>query len=231
MSDYEQETMAWNPEQTFENSDSKIHFQCRKNVKLVDDALKERLKSVSLVITTLLTSLHDTTTDDLNKGFKIATGRLDKITKSTERILAKVEEVLDTLADSPQVIALITMSMLVLVATVINSLIGIKILKEAKAYKADNLHNTKEILEKFIEKWTDAEKMIKGQPPVEENKKEILKEFVENWSKAENLIRGQPRQETMPISREVAVPNPLLQVTVRGQGHSRDNWQERDFYS
>ena len=73
--------------------------------------------------------------------------------------------------------------------------------------------------------------MIKGQPPVEENKKEILKEFVENWSKAENLIRGQPRQETMPSSREVAVPNPLLQLTVRGQGHSRDNWQERDIYS
>ena len=118
-------------------------------MKLVDDALKERLKSVSLVITTLLTSLHDTTTDDLNKGFKIATGRLDKITKSTERILGKVEEVLDTLADSPQVIALITMSMLILVATVINSLIGIKILKEAKACKADNQQNTKEILEKI----------------------------------------------------------------------------------
>ena len=85
--------MAWNPEQTFENSDNKIHFQCRKNVKLIDDALKERLKSVSLVITTLLTSLHDTTKEDLNKGFNFATGRLDNIAKSTERILEKVEKV------------------------------------------------------------------------------------------------------------------------------------------
>ena len=154
--------MVWNPEQTFENSDSKIHFQCRKNVKLVDDALKERLKSVSLVITTLLTSLHDTTTDYLNKGFKIATGRLDKIAKSTERILGKVEEVLETLADSPQVIALITMSTLVLVATIINLLIGIQNLKKAKALKVDNQQNTKKILEKFTEKWTEAEKMIRG---------------------------------------------------------------------
>ena len=82
-------------------------------MKLIDDALKERLKSVSLVITTLLTSLHDITTEDLNKGFKFATGRLDNIAKSTERILEKVEKVLETLADSPQVIALITMSILV----------------------------------------------------------------------------------------------------------------------
>ena len=168
------------------------------------------MKSVGLVITTLLTSLHDNTTEYLNKGFKFATGRLDNIAKSTKRIPGKVEEVLKTLADSPQVIALITMSILVLVATVINSLIGIKILKKANAYKADNQQNTKEILEKFIENWTNAEKMIRGQPPVEGYKKEILKEFVENWNKAENLIRGQPRQETMPISKEIAVPNPLL---------------------
>ena len=62
-------------------------------------------------------------------------------------------------------------------------------------------------------------------------KKEILKKFVENWNKAENLIRGQSRQEIMPISREFQVPNQSLQITVRGQGHSRDNWQERDIYS
>ena len=194
-------SMAWNPEQTFENSDSKIHFQCRKNVKLVDDALKERLKSVSLVITTLLTSLHDTTTEDLNKGFKFATGRLDNIAKSTERILEKVEEVLETLADSPQVIALITMSILVLVATVINLLIGIQNLKKAKAFKVDNQQNTMKILEKFPEKWTDAEKMIRGQPPVEEI--------------------------PSPIEAPVQVPNPKFTITLQGSGYNRENLQER----
>ena len=69
--------------------------------KLVDDALKERLKSVSLVVTTLLTSLHDTTTENLNKGFKVATDNLDKLANTTERIMGKVEQVLDILADSP----------------------------------------------------------------------------------------------------------------------------------
>ena len=139
----------------FGNSENNIHFQCRKNIKPIDDALKERLKSVSLVVPTLLTSLHDTTTENLSKGFKVATDNLDRLTKTTERILEKVEQVLETLADSPQVIALITMSILVLVATVINLLIGIQNIKMAKALKFENQQNTEEILEKFTEKWTE----------------------------------------------------------------------------
>ena len=105
--------------------------------------------------------------------------------------MEKVEQKLEILDDSPQVIVVMAAAIIMLTASVINLLIGIQNMKMAKALKDDN----------------------------KENKKEILKEFVENWSKAENLIRGQPRQETMPISREVAVPSPLLQVTVRGQGH------------
>ena len=62
------QTMHWNPEQNFEDDKNQVHLQCRKNVKLIDDVLKERLQSVSLVITTLLTSLHDTTTENLNRG-------------------------------------------------------------------------------------------------------------------------------------------------------------------
>ena len=159
------------------------------------------MKSASLVITTLLTSLHDTTTEDLNKGFKFATGRSDSIAKSTERILEKVEQVLQTLADSPQVIALITVSILVLVATVINLLIGIQNIKMAKALKVDNQQNTKKILEKFTEKWTEAEKLIRGQPPVEEI--------------------------PSPIEAPVQVPNPKLTITVQGSGYNREDLQER----
>ena len=52
-------------------------------------------------------------TENLSKGFKVATGNLDKIANTTERILKKVEQVLEILADSPQVIALITVSIIV----------------------------------------------------------------------------------------------------------------------
>ena len=76
-------SLRWNPEQYFDDDKNNIHLQYRKNVKLVDDVLKERLKSVNLVITTLLTSLHDTTTDNMNKGIKIAVENLE-ITNSTK---------------------------------------------------------------------------------------------------------------------------------------------------
>lgn len=75
----------------------------------MDDALKERLKSVSLVVTTLLKSLHDTTTKNLNKGFKVATDSLGKVANTMERIMERVEQILNILADSPQVIVMITM--------------------------------------------------------------------------------------------------------------------------
>ena len=108
---------------------------------MVDDALKERLKSVSLVVTTLLTSLHDTTTENLNKGFKVATDNLDKLANTTERIMERVEQILEILADSPQVITLITVLIIVLMAIVINLLIGMQNMKLAKTLKFDSKKN------------------------------------------------------------------------------------------
>ena len=91
-------SVMWNPEQNFGDNKKNVHLQCRNNVKVVDDALKERLKSVGLVVTTLLTSLHDTTTENLNKGFKVVTDNLDKLANTTERIIERVEQILEILA-------------------------------------------------------------------------------------------------------------------------------------
>ena len=113
-------SMAWNPEQNFENGVNNIHLQCRKNIRPIDDALKERLKSVSLVITTLLTSLHDTTTENLNKGFRVTKDNLDKIAKATERVSEKVEQILEILDNSPQVIVVMAVAIVMLTASVIN---------------------------------------------------------------------------------------------------------------
>ena len=118
----------------------------------MDDALKERLKSVSLVVTTLLTSLHDTTTENLNKGFKVATDSLGKLANTTERIMERVEQILEILADSPQVIVLITMSLIVSIASVINLLIGMQNVKLAKTLKIENKQNTEQILQCFAER-------------------------------------------------------------------------------
>ena len=87
------------------------------------------------------------------------------------------------------------MAILVLVATVIQNL------KKAKELKVDNQQNTKKILEKFTEKWTNAEKMIRGQPPVEEI--------------------------PSPMEAPVQVPNPKLTITLQGSGYNREDLQER----
>ena len=46
-----QNSLRWNPEQNFEDDHNNIHIQCIKNVKLIDEAVKKCLRSVSLVIT------------------------------------------------------------------------------------------------------------------------------------------------------------------------------------
>ena len=118
--------------------------------------------------------------------------------------MGKVEQILEVLADSPHVIALIIVSIIVSVATVINLLIGMQNMKLAKALKFENKQNAEEILQKFTEKWT----------------------------KAEKLIRGQPQEEEVPIPDKapVQVPSPMLTVTVQGPGYARENWQERGIY-
>ena len=65
-----------------------------------------------------------------------------------------------------------------------------------------------------------------------QNTKEILQKFTEKWNKAEKLIRGQPQEEEVPIPNEapVQVPSPMLTVTVQGPGYARENRQERGIY-
>ena len=121
-------TLQWNPEQNFGDDKNDIHVQCRKNVKLVDEVLKERLKSVSLIITTLLTSLHDTTTEGMNQGFKIAIESFEKITDSTNKILEKVDQILGLLLSSPQGIITIAIASIISVPSVVGLILATHII-------------------------------------------------------------------------------------------------------
>ena len=124
--------MHWNPEQNFEDDKDQIHLQCRKNVKLIDNVLKERLQSVSLVITTLLTSLHDTTTENLNKGFKVAIESLETVADSSERILRKIDAILDILSDDTQSILLVVATSMLLIELISGILLNLRINKLVK---------------------------------------------------------------------------------------------------
>ena len=91
--------------------------------------------------------------ENLNKGFKVAVDSLEKITNSTERILEKVDQILKTLANSPQVIVLITVSGMVSIASILGVLIGMYIIKLIKTIKTESKENTELIMKLYSERW------------------------------------------------------------------------------
>ena len=109
--------------------------------------------------------------------------------------MKRVEQILEILADSPQVIVLITMSVIVSIASVINLLIGMQNMKLTKTLKIENKQNTKQIMQQFTERWDQAEK----------------------------LIKGQPHENEVPIPKETPAPSGVLTFTVESTGFSRDN--------
>ena len=127
----------------------------------MDDVLKKRLQSVSLMVTMLLTSLHDTTTENLNKGFKVATDSLEKITNSTEKILRKIDIMLEKLSDSPQFIILIVVASIILIGLIFGIVLELRITKLIKEMRNEIRDNTKIIKDLFSERWDRAEAMFK----------------------------------------------------------------------
>ena len=81
---------TWNPRSNYKKDkfhQSEIHLECRRNIPIIDKNIVSRLKSVSLMVTSLMTSLHDTTITDINHGFKEASQHFKSITESTRKIL------------------------------------------------------------------------------------------------------------------------------------------------
>ena len=66
--------------------------------------------------------------------------------------MEKVQQILETLADSPQVIVLITMSVMVLIASMLGVLIGIHIMKLTKTMKTENKENAELFMKLFSER-------------------------------------------------------------------------------
>ena len=61
----------------------------------IDKTISRRLKDVSLVITTLSTSLHDTTVEGMNKGFKSASELLKNIEGDNRSFIRLLERLVD----------------------------------------------------------------------------------------------------------------------------------------
>ena len=80
-----QNSIKWTPEQNFGDDSDKILHQCQRNIKLIDEAFKERLKSVSLVVRSFLTSLHDISMEGMNTRFRNAIDSFEKVLNVREK--------------------------------------------------------------------------------------------------------------------------------------------------
>ena len=81
---------VFNPRSNFvhdEYHQNPTHIECRRNVPMIDRNQVRRLKSVTMMISNLVTALHDTTIADLNIGFEKASKQFQEIKKTNSKIL------------------------------------------------------------------------------------------------------------------------------------------------
>ena len=121
------------------------------------------MQSVSLVITTLLTSLLDTTTENMNKGFKVAAESLETVADSSERILRKIDAILNILSDDTQSILLVVATSMLLIELISGILLNLRINKLVKEMRTEVRNNTQEIKDLFSERWDRAEILFTSQ--------------------------------------------------------------------
>ena len=102
-----------------------------------------------MVITTLLTSLHDTTTENLNGGFKVAAESLETITDSSKRILKNIDTIFEILSDDTQSILLIVATSITIIGLISRLLLELRINKLIKEVRTEIRNNTQEIKDLF----------------------------------------------------------------------------------
>ena len=92
---------AWNPRSSWthikdRSQSEKLAFKKEiPAILAIDKTISRRLKDVSLVITTLSTSLHDTTVEGMNKGFESASNLLKNIEGDNRSFIRLLEKLVD----------------------------------------------------------------------------------------------------------------------------------------
>ena len=114
---------------------------------IIDEAFKERLKSVGLIVANLLISLHDTSMEGMNKGFKIATDKFEKVINASEKIIKSADKILDILLEGHHNVIVIIGASTVAVLVVLVLVLILYMIKLAKCFKEKNGEADKKIEE------------------------------------------------------------------------------------
>ena len=125
-----QNSEAWNPRSSWNHL--KDRSQAEKlafkkyipTILAVDKTISKRLKDISLVITTLSTSLHDTMVEGMNKGFKTASESLRDLNDDHRDLLKVLSAIFDVIEnDIPAEMKIVAVS-IILAFIILQSGIG-----------------------------------------------------------------------------------------------------------
>ena len=121
---------AWNPRSSWNHIKDRSQAErlaFKKyipTILAVDKTISKRLKDISLVITTLSTSLHDTMVEGMNKGFKTASGSLRDLKDDHRDLLEALSAIFDVLEnDMPADMKIVAVS-IILAFIILQSGIG-----------------------------------------------------------------------------------------------------------
>ena len=98
-------TEAWNPRSSWthikdrSDAEQRTFKQFIPTILAVDKTISKRLKDLSLVMTTLSTSLHDTMIDGMNKGFKSASGAFKDLDEDHKDLIKLLSTIFDVMGD------------------------------------------------------------------------------------------------------------------------------------
>ena len=94
---------SWNPRSSWTHilkrpdAEKKAFAKFIPAILAIDKTISKRLKDVSLVVTTLSTSLHDTMVDGMNKGFKTASELLKDLHGDHESLTRAFDDILEVI--------------------------------------------------------------------------------------------------------------------------------------
>merc|ERR1712215_300568 len=90
----------------------------------IDKTISKRLKDISLVITTLSTSLHDTMVEGMNEGFKTASESLKDLQGDHKSVMRALSDIVDVIQnDIPAEMKIVAVTVIV-VLIILQSGIG-----------------------------------------------------------------------------------------------------------
>merc|ERR1712115_218231 len=125
-----QNTEAWNPRSSWNHLRDRTQAEQQAFKKFiptilaVDKTISKRLKDISLVITTLSTSLHDTIVEGMNKGFKTASESLRDLKGDHRDLLKALSAIFDVIEnDIPAEMKIVAVS-IILAFIILQSGIG-----------------------------------------------------------------------------------------------------------